>query len=53
MPEARKTYWHLAAARRMPTDYEIATSKLHYYVGFKSVAEQQEFQSIFEPIVLA
>jgi toluene monooxygenase system protein E len=33
MPEARKTYWHLAAARRMPTDYEVATSKLHYYVG--------------------
>ncbi|HXU02655.1 MAG TPA: hypothetical protein VN903_16940 [Polyangia bacterium] len=33
MPEARKTYWHLAGARRVPTDYEVATSKLHYYVG--------------------
>ena len=29
----RKTYWHLAAARRMPTDYEIGSSRLHYYVG--------------------
>jgi len=28
-------------------------AKLHYYVDFKTVAEQQEFQSIFEPIVLA
>ena len=33
MRDAPKTYWHLAGARRMPTDYEIATSKLHYYVG--------------------
>ena len=28
-------------------------AKLHYYVDFKTVAEQQEFQAIFEPIVLA
>jgi len=33
MPEARRTYWHLEGARRAPTDYEIATSRLHYYVG--------------------
>src|SRR4030095_379142 len=33
MREERKTYWHLAAARRVPTDYEVATSKLHYYIG--------------------
>jgi len=33
MREARKTYWHLAGARRMPTEYEVATSRLHYYVG--------------------
>ena len=33
MREPPKTYWHLAGARRMPTDYEVATSKLHYYVG--------------------
>ena len=33
MPDAPKTYWHLAGARRMPTDYEVATSRLHYYVG--------------------
>lgn len=29
----RKTYWHLAAARRVPSDYEIATSRLLYHVG--------------------
>jgi toluene monooxygenase system protein E len=28
----RKTYWHLGADRRMPSDYEIASSKLLYYV---------------------
>ena len=34
MPESPpKTYWHLAGARRIPTDYEVATSKLLYYVG--------------------
>jgi len=33
MPDARKTYWHLAGAQRMPTDYEVATSRMHYYVG--------------------
>jgi len=32
-----------------PADY----AKLHYYRDFKTVAEQQEYQSIFEPIVLA
>ena len=33
MREERKTYWHLAGAQRVPTDYEVATSRLHYYVG--------------------
>jgi toluene monooxygenase system protein E len=28
-----KTYSHLLGQRRMPSEYEIATSKLHYYVG--------------------
>jgi toluene monooxygenase system protein E len=32
MGESRKTYWHLAASRRIPSDYEIATSKLLYHV---------------------
>jgi hypothetical protein len=32
MGPARKTYWHLQAARRIPTDYEVATSRLLYYV---------------------
>lgn len=31
--ETRKTYSHLEAARRIPTEYEIATSKLLYYTG--------------------
>lgn len=29
----RKTYWHLAAARRIPSDYEVGTSRLLYYVA--------------------
>jgi spermidine/putrescine transport system substrate-binding protein len=33
-----------------PTEADYA--KLHYYRDFKSVAEQQEFQKTFEPIVL-
>jgi hypothetical protein len=30
---AMKTYWHLAAARKKPSDYEIASSRLLYYPG--------------------
>jgi toluene monooxygenase system protein E len=29
----QKTYWHLLAQRRMPTEYEIVTSKLLCYTG--------------------
>ena len=29
----QKTYWHLLHQRRMPTEYEIVTSKLHCYTG--------------------
>jgi toluene monooxygenase system protein E len=29
----QRTYWHLEALGRRPTDYEIATSRLLYYVG--------------------
>jgi len=28
-----KTYSHLASSKRVPTEYEIVTSKLHYYLG--------------------
>lgn len=28
-----KTYSHLAGARRMPTEYELLTSQLHYYLA--------------------
>jgi toluene monooxygenase system protein E len=29
----RRTYWHLEASGRVPTEYEIATSRLLYYPG--------------------
>src|ERR1700722_11387669 len=29
----QKTYWHLLHQRRMPTEYEIVTSKLLFYTG--------------------
>jgi toluene monooxygenase system protein E len=29
----QRTYWHLAHLKRKPTDYDIATSRLLYYVG--------------------
>ena len=32
MPQ-QKTYWHLLQQRRIPTDYEIVTSKLLCYTG--------------------
>lgn len=32
MPQ-QKTYWHLAQQRRMPSEYEIVTSKLLCYTG--------------------
>jgi toluene monooxygenase system protein E len=32
MPQ-QKTYWHLLSQRRMPTEYEIVTSKLLCYTG--------------------
>ena len=32
MSGRRKTYWHLGADRRLPSDYEIATSRLLYHV---------------------
>src|SRR5437870_3815533 len=33
MRTPRKTYSHLASAKRMPTEYEITTTKLHYYTA--------------------
>jgi hypothetical protein len=32
MKPTTKTYWHLGAGRRLPSDYEIATSRLLYHV---------------------
>jgi hypothetical protein len=29
----RKTYWHLEGSERVPTEYEIATSRILYYIG--------------------
>jgi toluene monooxygenase system protein E len=33
MKPGRKTYWHLGADRRLPSDYEIATSRLLTHVA--------------------
>lgn len=33
MPQQKKTYWHLLQQKRMPTEYEIVTSKLLCYTG--------------------
>ena len=33
MASSAKTYSHLALERRMPSEYEIVTSRLHYYVS--------------------
>jgi hypothetical protein len=30
---ARRTYWHLESSERVPTEYEIATSRILYYPG--------------------
>jgi len=30
---SQRTYWHLEAARRIPSEYEISTSRLLYYPG--------------------
>ncbi len=46
MKPTRKTYWHLGADRRLPSDYEIATSKLLPYVdrgGFALQLPASEF----------
>jgi spermidine/putrescine transport system substrate-binding protein len=40
-----------ASSRVFPTQADYA--KLHYFRDFATAAEQQEYQSIFEPIVLA
>jgi toluene monooxygenase system protein E len=32
-PRPQRTYWHLEALGRKPSDYEIATSRLLYHVG--------------------
>src|SRR5262249_47724351 len=48
---ARKTYWHLAAARRIPSDYEVATSRLLYHVdrgGFALELPTSDFHRRFQ-----
>lgn len=37
MPQ-QKTYWHLLDRKRMPTEYELLSSRLHYYLtrGFEA-----------------
>jgi spermidine/putrescine transport system substrate-binding protein len=48
-----KTAMEALAASPLVFPAQSDYAKLHYYVDFKSVAEQQQFQSTFEPIVLA
>jgi toluene monooxygenase system protein E len=46
MKPGRKTYWHLGADRRLPSDYEIATSRLMTHVargGFAITLPASEF----------
>lgn len=33
MSPARRTYWHLESSNRVPTEYDIATSRILYYAG--------------------
>jgi toluene monooxygenase system protein E len=47
----RKTYWHLAAAKRLPSDYEIATSRLLYHVdrgGFAVNVPASKFHARYQ-----
>ncbi|HWA72066.1 MAG TPA: hypothetical protein VG937_07030 [Polyangiaceae bacterium] len=47
---AQRTYWHLESARRVPTEYEIASSKLLYYDaarGFEVATPIQEWHRKF------
>jgi toluene monooxygenase system protein E len=47
---AQRTYWHLEAARRVPTEYEITSSKLLYYDaarGFEVPTPIQEWHRKF------
>jgi hypothetical protein len=46
-----KTYWHLGADRRLPTDYEIATSRLLYHVergGFAVDLPTSSFHALYQ-----
>jgi toluene monooxygenase system protein E len=40
MPGGRKTYWHLGADHRLPSEYEITTSRLLYYLDRGGFAVQ-------------
>lgn len=48
----RKTYWHLGDARRMPSRYDIVTSKLLYYPD-KGFSVQTPITSWYERYVAA
>jgi spermidine/putrescine transport system substrate-binding protein len=47
-----KKYLESVADSRVVFPTEADYAKMHYYRDFATVAEQQEFQKIFEPIVL-
>jgi len=45
----KKTYWHLEHLEHKPTDYEIATTNLHYYIprGFEVQVPIQEWYFLY------
>lgn len=46
----RRTYWHLSDLGRKPTDYDIATSRLHYWTarGFEVKAPVSEWYERYQ-----
>ena len=48
MPQ--KTYWHLLEQRRVPTEYEVVSTKLHYYAhkGFEVELPWQEWYAKYQ-----
>jgi toluene monooxygenase system protein E len=49
-PIRKRTYWHLSDLGRKPTDYDIATSRLHYWTarGFEVKAPVSEWYERYQ-----
>ncbi len=48
--QKQKTYWHLLELKRMPSEYEISTSRLHYYTakGFEVAHPLKEWYEKYQ-----